>query len=36
MPWLEILPMEQRARFIADDRLGLYTRAELCAVKSYF
>ena len=31
MPWLEILPMEQRARFIADDRLGLYTRAELCA-----
>ena len=31
MPWLETLPMEQRARFIADDRLGLYTRAELCA-----
>ena len=31
MPWLEILPMEQRTRFIADDRLGLYTRAELCA-----
>lgn len=31
MAWLETSPMEQRARFIAADRLGLYTRAELCA-----
>ena len=31
MPWLETAPVEQRERFIADDRLGLYTRAELCA-----
>lgn len=31
MPWMETLPMEQRSRFVADDRLGLYTRAELCA-----
>lgn len=31
MPWLETTPMEQRARFIADDQLDLYTRAELCA-----
>lgn len=31
MAWMENSPMEQRARFIADDRLGLYTRAELCA-----
>jgi len=31
MPWLETSPVEQRERFIADDRLGLYTRAELCA-----
>jgi len=31
MPWLETSPVEQRGRFIADDRLGLYTRAELCA-----
>lgn len=28
MPWLETSPVEQRERFIADDRLG--TRAELC------
>lgn len=31
MPWLETVPMEERERFIADDRLGLYTRTELCA-----
>lgn len=31
MPWTETSPMESRAQFIADDRLGLYTRADLCA-----
>lgn len=31
MPWLETSSMEQRERFIADDRHGLYPRAELCA-----
>lgn len=31
MPWLETSPMEQRERFIADDRHGLYPRTELCA-----
>jgi transposase InsO family protein len=31
MPWLETAPMDERERFIADDRRGLYTRAELCA-----
>ena len=31
MPWLETVPVEERERFIADDRLGLYTRTELCA-----
>ncbi|MGH7269871.1 MAG: integrase core domain-containing protein [Polyangiaceae bacterium] len=31
MPWLETAPMEERERFIAADRRGLYTRAELCA-----
>ena len=30
MPWLEIAPMEQRARFIADVRAGLYSMTELC------
>jgi len=30
MPWLEIAPMQQRERFIADYRLGLYTMTELC------
>jgi len=30
MPWLETSPVEQRERFIADDRRGLYPRAELC------
>ena len=31
MPWLETVPMEERIRFITDDRRGLYPRAELCA-----
>ena len=31
MPWLETAPVEERERFIAADRLGLYTRTELCA-----
>lgn len=31
MPWLETSSMEQRERFIADDRRGLYPRAERCA-----
>lgn len=31
MPWLETSSMEQRERFIADDRRGLYSRAEPCA-----
>ena len=31
MPWLETAPMDQRERFIADHRLGLYTMTELCA-----
>lgn len=31
MPWLETSSMEQRERFIADDRRGLYPRAALCA-----
>ena len=31
MPWLETAPMEQRARFIRDHRLALYTMAELSA-----
>ncbi len=30
MPWLETSPMEQRERFIADHRRGLYTMSELC------
>ena len=30
MPWLETAPMEQRERFIRDDRLALYTMTELC------
>ena len=30
MPWLETAPMEQRERFIRDDRLALYSRTELC------
>src|SRR5574337_708745 len=31
MPWLETSPVDERERFIADDRRRLYTRAELCA-----
>ncbi len=31
MPRQETSPVEQRERFIADDRHGLSTRAELCA-----
>lgn len=31
MSWLETSPVDERERFIADDRRGLYTRAELCA-----
>lgn len=30
MPWLETEPVEERERFIADYRLGLYTMTELC------
>ena len=30
MPWLETAPMEQRERFIADVRAGLYSMTELC------
>jgi hypothetical protein len=30
MPWLETSSVNERARFIAADRRGLYTRAELC------
>ena len=31
MPWLEMVPVEQRERFIDDHRLGLYDMTELCA-----
>ena len=31
MPWLETVPVTQRARFIDDHRLGLYDMTELCA-----
>ena len=31
MPWLETSSMELRARFIAGDRPGFYTRTVLCA-----
>ena len=31
MPWLETAPVEERARFIDDHRLGLYDMTELCA-----
>jgi transposase len=31
MPWQETSPMEERARFIDDHRLGLYNMTELCA-----
>jgi putative transposase len=30
MPWLETAPMDQRERFIADARAGLYAMTELC------
>lgn len=30
MPWLETAPMDQRERFIADARAGLYSMTELC------
>jgi putative transposase len=30
MPWLETAPMEQRERFIRDERLALYAMTELC------
>ena len=30
MPWLETAPMDQRERFIADVRAGLYSMTELC------
>jgi len=30
MPWLETAPMEQRERFVRDDRLALYSMTELC------
>jgi transposase len=30
MPWLETAPMEQRERFIRDERLALYTMTDLC------
>ena len=31
MPWLEMVPVEQRERFIDEHRLGLYDMTELCA-----
>jgi hypothetical protein len=31
MPWLETVPMDQRTKFIADHRQGLYPVTELCA-----
>jgi hypothetical protein len=31
MPWMETSPMQTRTRFVADDRLGHYSHAELCA-----
>ncbi len=31
MPWMETSPMEQRAQFIHDHRLNVYTTTELCA-----
>lgn len=30
MPWMETSPVEQRERFIADHRSGLYTVTDLC------
>lgn len=31
MPWLETVPMEQRAQFIKDAQSGLFTMTDLCA-----
>jgi transposase len=31
MPWKETSPMEQREKFIADLRFGLFSVLELCA-----
>jgi putative transposase len=31
MPWQETRPMDQRERFIQDERLALYSMTELCA-----
>jgi putative transposase len=31
MPWQETRPMDQRERFIEDERLALYSMTELCA-----
>jgi putative transposase len=31
MPWLETAPMDQRAQFVRDHRLGCYAVTELCA-----
>ncbi len=30
MPWAQTSAMDERVRFIADHRSGLYTMAELC------
>ncbi len=30
MPWNEVLPMDERTRFLADVRSGLHTISELC------
>ena len=31
MPWLETVPMQERERFVADHRRGLFPMTELCA-----
>jgi len=31
MPWMETSPTQSRICFVTDDRLGLYSHAELCA-----
>jgi hypothetical protein len=31
MPWTETSPVDERQRFIADVRAGLYSMTELCA-----
>jgi len=30
MPWIEVLPMDEKARFLADVRSGLHSISELC------